>query len=143
MGDWYAIGIALGVGVAFGVLAAALLSWIKLGWAASTVVAVGAGVAAGFITNRWIGSDWVGPIAGMAGGLIGSLSGSVVARGAIRRGGTPGGLAFLLGSFALMIFLLAMIPVVGFIVALVVPIVAFRNYGRDAEKHAGLRTLAK
>jgi hypothetical protein len=143
VGDWYVIGIALGVGVAFGVLAAALLAWLKVGWAASTVVAIAAGLVAGFITNRWIGSDWVGPVAGVAGGLIGSLSGSVVVRGAIRRGGTPGGVAFLLGSFSLMIFLLALVPAAGFLVAVIVPIAAFRNYGRDTGKHAGLRTLAK
>ena len=143
MGDWYAIGIALGVGVAFGVLAAALLAWIRLGWAASTVVAVGAGLLAGVITNRWIGPDWAGPVAGVVGGLIGSLSGSVVVRGALARGGTPGGLAFLLGSFSLMIFLLALVPALGFVVAVAVPVAAFRNYGRDTGKHAGLRTLAK
>jgi hypothetical protein len=75
--------------------------------------------------------------------VIGSVSGSVVVRGAAQRGGTTGGLAFILASFSLMVFLLALIPFVGYVVAVAVPVAATRNARGRSDKHAGLRTLAK
>jgi hypothetical protein len=143
VGDWYAIGVALGTGVSLGVLAAGLLAWWRYGAHLSVVAAAAAGVLAGIVANRWIGADWAGPVAGIAGGLIGSLSAAVVARGALRRGGTPGGTAFLLGSAALALFLLALVPALGFVEALAAPVVALRARRRAPERHAGLRTLAK
>ena len=41
------------------------------------------------------------------------------------------------------VFLIALIPVAGYLEALVMPIVAVRSRRRAGEKYAGLRTLAK
>ena len=56
-----------------------------------------------------------------------------------RRGGT----AFLLLGVAVVVGLLALIPVVGFIEAVVLPVLAARRARRSPEKYAGLRSLAK
>ncbi len=45
MGDWYTIGLALGLGTALGVLFAGLLSATPLGRAAAVVLAGAAGAA--------------------------------------------------------------------------------------------------
>jgi hypothetical protein len=142
VGDWYTIGVALGAGVALGILAGALLAWIKLGWALSTAVAAGVGVVAGLVVNRWMGPDWVAPVAAVAGGVVGAVSASIVVRGTLRRGGTVGGTAFILGSLALVVFLLALVPAVGYVLAVAVPLAAARR-GSGPDRHAGLRSLAK
>jgi hypothetical protein len=143
MGDWYTIGVALGVGLALGVLAAALLAWWRHGATVSALAAGIAGVVAGLITNRWMGEDWIAPVAGIVGGLIGAFSGTVIAQGALRRGGTPGGTAFLVGSASLALFLLALIPIVGYVQAAAAPVAALRARRKAPDRHAGLRTLAK
>ena len=79
----------------------------------------------------------------LVGGLIGAVSASFVARGALRRGATPGGTAFLVGSAAIVVALLALVPVVGYVMAVVVPAAAARRVRQEPERHAGLRTLAK
>jgi hypothetical protein len=143
VGDWYPIGVAAGVGVAFGVLAAGLFASSRFGAATSTLAAALWGVVAGFVTNAWIGPDWAGPLAGIVGGVIGAVSASVLVRGALRRGGTRGGTAFIVGSAALMLFALALVPVAGFVIAVVVPLLAGRARRRHPERYAGLRSLAK
>jgi hypothetical protein len=143
VGDWYTIGVALGVGVALGALAAGLFASSRYGAAASLGAAVVLGVVAGFITNRWIGEDWVGPLAGLVGGVVGAVSSTVIVRGAMRRGGTAGGTAFLVVAAALMLFVLALVPVVGYITAVVLPARAVRARRKAPRRHAGLRTLAK
>ena len=95
MDDWYVIGVAVGVGVSLGVLAAGLLASSRFAVAGSTVAGVILGVAAGFVANRWIEADWLGPLAGVVGGVMGALCATVLVRGALRRGGTSGGTAFL------------------------------------------------
>jgi hypothetical protein len=67
----------------------------------------------------------------------------VIARGGLQRGGTPGGTAFLLGSAALALFLLSLVPVVGYVLAVGAPVAALRARRRAPERHAGLRSLAK
>jgi hypothetical protein len=143
MGDWYPIGVAVGIGVSLGVLAAGLFASSRFGAATSTLGAALWGVVAGFVTNVWIGADWAGPLAGFLGGVIGALSASVLVRGALRRGGTRGGTAFIVGSAAVALFTLALVPVVGFLEAIVLPALAGRARRRHPERYAGLRTLAK
>jgi hypothetical protein len=143
VGDWYPIGIAVGAGVALGVLAAGLFASSRAGAAASTLGAAFWGVIAGFVTNLWIGPDWAGPLAGLVGGVLGALSASILVRGALRRGGTRGGTAFIVGSAAVALLALALVPVVGFVEAVVLPAVAVRARRRRPERYAGLRTLAK
>src|SRR5438094_275074 len=47
MGDWYLIGLLVGLGVAFGILAAAVVPR----WLAAAVVAAAAGVVVGFLAD--------------------------------------------------------------------------------------------
>jgi hypothetical protein len=143
VGDWYPIGVAVGIGVSLGVLAAGLFASSRFGAAASTVGAAFWGVVAGFVTNAWIGPDWAGPLAGIVGGVIGAVSAGVLVRGALRRGGTRGGTAFIVGSAAVALFALALVPVIGFVEAVVLPVLAGRARRNDPERYAGLRTLAK
>jgi hypothetical protein len=75
--------------------------------------------------------------------VIGALSATVLVRGALRRGGTAGASAFIVGSAALMLFVVALVPVAGYVTAVLVPLRGWRARRRDPHKHAGLRTLAK
>ena len=69
---------------------------------------------------------------GIVGGIIGSVSAATVVRGAARRGATTGGTAFLLLGVAVVVCLLALIPVVGFIEAIVLPVL-LRGHVRPGE----------
>ena len=64
-------------------------------------------------------------------------------RGALRRGGTRGGTAALVAGAALVVAALAWVPVVGYLEALALPVLAARLRRRAPERYAGLRTLAK
>ena len=87
MGDWYTIGVALGLGLAIGVLLAGVLSATPLGRIAAVVLAGSAGAVVGMLTD-----DWTEIVAGAAGGVVGALAGIVVVSGALRRGdGVHGG----------------------------------------------------
>ena len=138
MGDWYEIGITVGIGLAAGIAFAGILAGLRFGFATTTVGALAVGIVAGLLVDGWIG---VG--GGIAGAVIGSLSAATIVRGASRRGATVGGTAFLLVGAAVVVGLLALIPVVGYIEAVVLPIVAARRARREPEKYAGLRSLAK
>ena len=138
MGDWYAIGLTLGLGVAAGLLLAALLASWRYGLVASALGGIAIGVAAGLLLEGWIGVPGA-----LLGAVLGSVSASIVARGALRRGATPGGTAFLIGSASIVVAALALIPVVGYVVAVAVPAVAARRARSEPERYAGLRTLAK
>jgi len=63
--------------------------------------------------------------------------------GAIRRGGTKGGTAFLVAAAGVVVAVLALVPVVGYVEAVAVPLLAARIRRRRPERYAGLRTLAK
>jgi hypothetical protein len=138
VGDWYEIGITLGLGVAAGLLLAGLLAAWRYGLLTSLLGALAVGVVAGLLVKGWIGIPGA-----LVGGLIGAVSASLVARGALRRGATPGGTAFLVGSASIVVALLALVPVVGYVLAVAVPAVAARRVRQEPERHAGLRTLAK
>jgi hypothetical protein len=138
VGDWYEIGITVGLGVAAGLLLAGLLAGWRYGLITSVVGALAVGVLAGLLVKGWIGLPGA-----LVGGLIGAISASVIARGALRRGATPGGTAFIVGSASIAVALLALIPVVGYVLAVAVPALAARRARQEPERHAGLRTLAK
>ena len=138
MGDWYTIGLALGLGLAIGVLFAGLLSATPLGRVAAVVLAGAAGAVVGMLID-----DWTEVVAGAAGGVIGATAGIVVVSGALRRGGTRGGLALLVGAAALALAALAFVPVVGYLTAVVLPALATRLRRTQGERYAGLRSLAK
>jgi hypothetical protein len=138
MGDWYTIGLALGLGLGLGVLLAGLLGGSRAAVLVGTALAAVAGVGIGIAIE-----DWTEALAGGLGGAAGALAAWQVVGGALRRGGTRGGVALLVAGVALGIGVLALVPLVGYVEAVVVPALAARLRSRSAERYAGLRTLAK
>src|SRR5262249_12023811 len=133
MGAWYTIGILAGLGAAFGILGAALVPRF--------VIAAVAGAVAGAVVGYFV-FGWPEAIAGAVGGVLGSLGATPVVAGALRRGGTRGGTALLVGLAALVVAALAFVPVLGYLEAAALPVLGRRLRRREPERHAGLRTLA-
>lgn len=134
MGGWYWIGVLVGIGVAVGVLAAAVVPRL-------VVAALGAAIVAGVAAALLVG--WPEGIGAAVGGVAGAGGAVPVVAGALRRGGTRGGLALIVGAVALVLALLAFVPVVGYLEAVAVPALGLRLRSRAPERHAGLRTLAR
>jgi hypothetical protein len=137
MGAWYWIGVATGLGAASGLLAA--------GIAARVAIVLGGliGAGLGLAIDLWQLGSWGDIVAGVVGGVLGALGAAVIVTGALRRGGTRGGLAVfaLVGAFA--VAALALVPVLGFLEAVALPALGRRLRSRTPEKYAGLRTLAR
>lgn len=138
MGDWYTIGLALGIGTALGALFAGLLSSTPLGRAAAVLLAGAGGAVAGLVIE-----DWTEIVAGALGGLVGAAAAVIVVVGALRRGGTRGGLALIVAAVATGLAALAFIPAAGYLEALALPVLALRLRRTQAERYAGLRSLAR
>lgn len=138
LGGWYWIGVCTGLGVAIGVLLAAVLVGSRMAFTAALVLAVGAGVGLGFLIG-----DWPEAVGGGGGGALGAIGSAQVASGALRRGGARFGTAVFVGLAAVVLAALAWIPAVGFLEAAVVPALGGRLRGRAPERYAGLRSLAK
>ena len=138
MGNWYEIGVSVGIGVAAGIAFAGVFAGLRFGFATTLLGALVAGVAAGFLVNGWAGAA-----AGAGGAMIGAVSAAAIVRGANRRGATLAGTALLLLGAALVVGLLALIPAVGYLEAVALPLVAARRARSDPERYAGLRSLAK
>src|SRR6266571_2519076 len=134
MGDWYTIGILVGLGAAIGVAATGILRRAPAG----VVLATGAGVAIGFAFGQW--DEAAG---GFAGAICGSLGSAPLVGGTLRRGGTRGGTATLLALVGLVGAGLAFVPVLGYLEAAAVPLLGLRLRRRRPDRHAGLRTLAR
>ena len=134
MGSWYTIGLLAGVGVAVGLLVAGLLPRLAVAAPGAAAVAAVIGFA------RF---DWDEAVAGAVGGLLGALGATVIVTGALRRGGTRGGTAALVGLAAVVTAGLAFVPVLGYLEAVVLPAIALRLRRREPERYAGLRTLAR
>jgi len=138
MGDWYTIGLALGLGTALGALFAGLLSATPLGRLAAVVLAGGAGAVVGMLIE-----DAGEIVGGAIGGVAGAAAAVVVVTGALRRGGTRFGLALLVAAAATGLAGLALIPGAGYLEALALPAVAARLRRTQADRYAGLRSLAR
>jgi hypothetical protein len=138
MGDWYTVGLALGLGTAFGVLFAGLLSATPLGRAAAVVLAGAAGALAGVLID-----DWTELAAGAAAGVVAAAAAAIVVAGALRRGGTRGGLALIVAAVAAGLAGLAFVPAAGYLEAVALPALAARLRRTQAERYAGLRSLAR
>jgi hypothetical protein len=138
MGDWYTIGLALGLGTAFGALFAGLLSATPLGRAAALVLAGAAGALAGVLID-----DWSELAAGAVAGVVAAAAAAIVVAGALRRGGTRGGLALIVAAVAAGLAGLAFVPVAGYVEAVALPALAARLRRTQAERYAGLRSLAR
>ena len=91
----------------------------------------------------WLVFDWKAGLVGAVAGVLSGFGAGTFARGAVRRGGTPGGTAVILVGAALLALALSLIPIVGFVEAIAIPVVGLRSRQRAGEKYAGLRTLAK
>jgi hypothetical protein len=137
MGAWYWIGVAAGLGAASGLLAA--------GIAARVAIVLGGliGAGLGLAIDLWQLGSWGDIVAGVVGGVLGALGAAVIVTGALRRGGTRGGVATLVTGAALVAAAVAFIPVVGYLEALFLPLFAARLRRRSPDRYAGLRTLAK
>ena len=134
MGDWYTVGILVGLGAAIGLAATGALRRSL----AALVVAVACSVAIGFAFGQW--DEAAG---GFAGAVCGALGSAPLVAGTLRRGGTRGGTATLLALAALVGAALAFVPVLGYLEAVAVPVLGARLRGRAPDTHAGLRSLAK
>ncbi len=138
MGSWYTIGLCLGLGLGIGVVLVGILGSNVLGAGVSAIVGVALGAAIGIAIG-----DPAELVAGGVGGFLGALASAAVVHGALRRGGTRTGIAAYVGALGLLICVLALIPAVGYVEAVAIPLLAARMRGREAERFAGLRTLAK
>jgi hypothetical protein len=138
MGEWYAIGLYAGAGVAIGVLLAGLLATARWGAPVAAVAAAAGGAAVGLLV-----AEWHEAVSGGLGGLLGAAGAVPVARGAAGGGGTRGGTAALLGAGAAVLAGLAFVPALGYVEAVVVPALAVRLRRRGGRRYAGLRILAR
>jgi len=138
MGDVYWVGVFLGLGVGIGVALVGALGAARFGFPAAFVLAGAIGTALGFAL-----AGFEDAIAGGAGGLLGAAGMRQLVGGTIRRGGTRVATALITAFAALVLALLAFIPLVGFVEALAVPVVGLRLRRREPTRYAGLRTLAR
>jgi hypothetical protein len=137
MGAWYTIGVAVGSGIGLGVIASGLLAVSTRGLVAAALLAAAVSVA------LTVAFDWVYVVAAVAGSIVGAVSASIVVRGALRRGGTRLGVAGYMALAGVLLILLAGVPLLGYVELVAIPLLAARMRGREPERHAGLRTLAK
>jgi hypothetical protein len=132
VGTWYTIGLWLGLGTGLGVLLAGVLRV----YAPLAAVPLAGAVA-------WLLEDWKHALAAGIGALVGGLAASQLVAGALRRGGTRGGTALLVGAAGVALGAISLVPVVGYLVAVAVALAAVRARRAQPERYAGLRTLAK
>jgi hypothetical protein len=134
VGTWYWIGVCAGVGAALGVLGLGVLRDIRVALPVTLVAAAAAGLLLG---------EWSGAIAGAIGGVLGAVGATPTVRGALARGGTRGGTAVLVVVAAVVLAALSFVPVLGYLLALALPVLGLRARRREGERHAGLRILAR
>jgi hypothetical protein len=77
------------------------------------------------------------------GAVLGAVGATPVVRGTLARGGTRLGTAVIVAVAALVLGGLSFVPVLGYLVALAVPVLGARLRRRAGERHAGLRILAR
>ena len=143
VGSWYWIGVSVGCGAAAGVLFASFSGNKRAALIVAAIAAAGVGAGLGFAIASWQTGGWIDRLGGIVGGLLGSFGASQVVSGALRRGGTRGGTATLVGGAALVLAAAAWIPVVGYLEALALPALGARLRRARPERYAGLRTLAR
>ena len=83
VGSWYWIGLAVGLGVALGVLCAGALASSRLGTLVAVLLAAGGGILIGLGLG-----EWGEAIGGAIGGVLGVGGSAQFVQGALRRGGT-------------------------------------------------------
>lgn len=138
VGEWYWIGVAVGLGAGCGVLLAGLLGADRRQVVLGMLLAAGAGVGVGLAID-----DWGEAIGGGVGGLAGALGAGELALGTLRRGGTRAGTAALFLIGALAVAALGFVPALGYLEAALLPALGLRLRRRAGERYAGLRILAR
>ena len=96
MGAWYTLGVSAGLAAACGVLLAGILARMPRGPLVVSVLALAAGIGIGL--GVWGTGE---AVTGALGGALGGFGAATIARGALGRGGTRGGLAVLLAAAAI------------------------------------------
>ncbi len=124
--DWYLLGVATGLGVAAGVATVWLTGQAPLRPLAAVLLAV---AVAAVTVIAVLAVGWA---------LVGAGAGLAVAAVSVRRLA-----AAALPAAGLAAAALAAIPLVGFLEALLAPVLATRLSRRADERYAGLRVLAK
>jgi len=138
VGSWYTIGLCLGLALGVSVAITGILGSNVVGIGVAAIVGAAVGAAIGIAIG-----ETPETIAGIVGGVLGALSAAAVVVGALRRGATRFGVGAYVGALGVVICLLALIPIVGYVLAVALPLLAARMRGRQAARFAGLRTLAK
>ena len=138
MGSWYTAGLCLGLALGVSVAITGILGSNVVGIGAAAIVGAGVGAAIGLAIG-----ETPETVAGIVGGVLGALSAAAVVVGALRRGATRFGVGAYVGALGVVICLLALIPILGYALAVALPLLAARMRGRQAARFAGLRTLAK
>jgi hypothetical protein len=136
--SWYLIGLFAGLGVALGVLLSGALAGMRYGSWLAVALGVAAGVAIGLAIESW--PEALAAAGGAAAGVVGC---SPLVRGTLRRGGTRGGTAVLLGVGGLVIAGLAFVPALGYVMLVATPLVGLRLRRRGDDRYHGLRILAR
>ena len=121
--DWYFVGVALGLGVTAGIPGLPREQGREFAVGVATVVAVAAGFIAALVTLWAV-------LATLLGLAIGVFSFRRLAAAAIPAATLAAGV-------------LALVPVLGYLEALLSPIVGARLRRRADQRYAGLRILAK
>ena len=134
LGTWYWIGVCAGLGAAFGVLAVGVFRDLRVALPIALVAAAAVG---------WLLAELAGAVAGGIGGVLGTVGAAPTVQGALARGGTRAGTALLVGVAALVLGALSFVPVLGYLLALALPVLGRRVRRRAGERHAGLRILAR
>jgi hypothetical protein len=138
MGDVYWVGVFLGLGIGIGVLLAGILGASRAAFAAAILVAAALGAGLGFALG-----EIEDTIAGGIGGALGAAATQQVLSGTLRRGGTRIAAAALLALTGIVVGLLAFIPLVGYLEAVILPVLGARLRRREPARYAGLRSLAR
>lgn len=138
MGAWYTIGLFAGIGVGLGVVLAGILGAVR----GAAVLAALLGAVAGALVGLGI-ADPEEAIAGAVGGLLGGFGASLIVTAALGRGGTRGATAFLVAFAGIGLAVLALVPIVGYVEAVTLPVLGARLRRRADGRYQGLRILAR
>ena len=137
MTDWYTVGLFAGLGVAVGIAVVGVLGGRRIA-ALALVIAAVLGAALGYLL-----ADVEEAVAGGLGGLLGAFGAAQLVSGALGRGGTRLATGFFVVVGAVFVALLALVPVLGYVLAIAVPALGLRVRSRAGKRYAGLRTLAR
>jgi hypothetical protein len=136
--DVYTIGLFAGLGASLGLALAGFLAASRAGAVAAAILAA---VAAAVLALLLADLDEL--LGGTAGALLGAAGAGPLIVGTLRRGGTRAGTSLIVGLAALAGAVLAFVPLVGYLEAVALPVLAARLRNRAGERYAGLRTLAR